>query len=74
MEIIITIEEHQKSGGFGSAILEGFSELEEANKISKQPKLKRIAIQDQFLSVAGSQEYLRRLSGLIGYDNETNLL
>lgn len=32
---IMTIEEHQKCGGFGNAILEGFNELEESNKISK---------------------------------------
>ena len=32
-EKIITIEEHQQSGGFGSAILERFMALEDVNKI-----------------------------------------
>lgn len=64
-EKLITIEEHQKSGGFGSAILEGYNELEEFNKISRRPKLKRIAIPDQFVSAAGSQEYLRKMNSLI---------
>jgi len=63
-EKLITIEEHQKTGGFGSAILEGYNELEESNKISRSPKLKRIAIPDQFVSVAGGQAYLRELSGV----------
>jgi transketolase len=63
-EKVITIEEHQKSAGFGSAVLEGYNELEEANKISKYPKIKRIAIPDQFVSVAGSQEYLREVTNL----------
>ncbi|MDF1613093.1 transketolase family protein [Stygiobacter electus] len=58
---IITIEEHQKSSGFGSAILEGYNDLEESKKISKRPEIKRIAIPDQFVSVAGKQEYLRKL-------------
>ena len=62
---LITIEEHQKSGGFGSAILEGFNELQEDNKLIKFPKLKRIAIPDQFVSVAGSQNYLRKIDSVV---------
>ena len=64
-EKIITIEEHQKSGGFGSAVLEGFNELEESKKILKCPRIKRIAIPDIFVSVAGSQDYLRKKVGIV---------
>ena len=62
---MITIEEHQKSGGFGSAVLEGLSDLVEQKKIEKIPNLKRIAIPDRFYNVAGDQEYLRNLSNLV---------
>jgi len=62
---IITIEEHQRSSGFGSAILEGYNILEETNKISKCPKIKRIAIPDQFIGIAGSEAYLRKENKVI---------
>lgn len=59
---IITIEEHQAQGGFGSAILELVNDLVDGGKLKVSPKIKRIAIPDQFYSLAGSQEYLRRLA------------
>jgi transketolase len=62
---IITIEEHQKSAGFGSVILEGLNDLCEKDLIKFFPKVKRIAIQDEFISVAGSQEFIRNKAGLI---------
>jgi len=62
---IITIEEHQAQGGFGSAILEVMNDLREQNRLFNQPIIKRIAIPNKFYSVAGSQEYLRKLAGLI---------
>ena len=61
---IITIEEHQAQGGFGSAILELINDLIEEEKLSYPPFIKRIAIPDQFYSVAGSQDFLRKLAGL----------
>lgn len=61
---IITIEEHQAQGGFGSAILEAINNLLEERKLSHLPLVKRIAIPDKFYSVAGSQNYLRKLAGL----------
>lgn len=61
---IITIEEHQAQGGFGSAILELLNDLTEVKLIIKQPSVRRIAIPDKFYSVAGSQNYLRNLAGL----------
>ena len=61
---IITIEEHQARGGFGAAILETLNDLREAGSISTIPYVKRIAIQDRFIHVAGSQDYLRLFAGL----------
>jgi transketolase len=62
---IVTIEEHQAQGGFGSAILEILNDLMEDKLISERPSVKRIAIPDKFYSVAGSQNYLRNLAGLV---------
>jgi transketolase len=63
---IIVIEEHQMSGGFGSTILENLNDLFEENKIDKNdiPIIKRVAIKDEFYSIAGSQKYLKNLAGL----------
>ena len=61
---IITIEEHQSQAGFGSAILEAINDLMEDGKISNPPTVRRIAIPNKFYSVAGSQEYLRKLAGI----------
>lgn len=61
---IITVEEHQAQGGFGSAILEQMHNFADLNQLQTLPAIKRIAIQDKFYSVAGSQEYLRELAGL----------
>jgi len=40
------------------------NEILEEKRLAILPKLKRIAIQDKFYSVAGSQVYLRKLAGL----------
>ena len=61
---IITFEEHQLSAGFGSFILEEANNLYSKQKIIKFPVIERIGIPDKFQSVAGSQEFLRQLSGL----------
>lgn len=61
---VVTVEEHQKSGGFGSAILEMFADARAAGFIANIPPVRRIAIEDQFVSVSGSQEFLRRRAGL----------
>ena len=61
---IITIEEHQKSGGFGSAIIEQISDLYANEDITNFPKIIRKAIDDTFYSISGSQNYLRELSGI----------
>ncbi|TKG91899.1 transketolase [Puteibacter caeruleilacunae] len=62
---LITIEEHQASAGFGSAILEIMNDFAERKELTSIPSLKRIAIPDQFYSVAGSQGYLREQAGLV---------
>lgn len=61
---LITIEEHQKSCGMGSAVIEQVSDLFAAGKISLFPSIKRIAIPDEFAPIVGSQDYLREYENL----------
>jgi len=63
-EGIITIEEHQKSCGMGSAIIEIINDLYAQGVIITYPKIKRIAIPDEFVGVVGHQNYLREYVGL----------
>lgn len=56
---IITIEEHQKSCGMGSAIVELLNDCYAEGIIDTYPKVKRIAIQDEFADVVGTQVFLR---------------
>ena len=51
---IITVEEHNLSGGFGSAVAEVLAESTEA-----KANLVRIALDDRYSSIVGSQKYLR---------------
>ena len=51
---IITVEEHNLSGGFGSAVAEVLAESGSA------AKLVRIALDDRYSSVVGTQKYLRK--------------
>ena len=61
---LITIEEHQRSCGMGSAIVEQLNDLFAAGEIANYPKIKRVAIPDEFAGVVGNQEYLRKVEGL----------
>ena len=61
---IITVEEHQLNGGFGSSVLEAISDLYADGKIKQMPLIKRIGIPNRFIGVSGSQEYLRNVAGL----------
>jgi transketolase len=61
---IITIEEHQRQAGFGSAVLETLHDLLEEGKLEKLPEVRRIGIPDIFLSKSGTQEHLRHIAGL----------
>ena len=58
--LIVTVEEHNLSGGFGSAI------AEELTKYRHNTKLLRIGIPDVYSEVAGDQQYLRRTYHLDG--------
>lgn len=51
---IITIEEHNIVGGFGSAVAEILSEIEENHAF-----LKKVGLKDTYSSEVGSQDYLR---------------
>ena len=62
---LIILEEHQKSCGIGSAILEIVNDLYVSGEIISFPKIKRIAIDDRFYSISGSQDFLRKEAGLI---------
>ena len=52
---IITVEEHNLSGGFGSAVAEVLAEIDGA-----KAKLNRVGLDDRYSSIVGSQKYLRR--------------
>ena len=52
---IITVEEHNLSGGFGSAIAEVLAEEQTASA-----KLVRIGLDDRYSCIVGSQKYLRK--------------
>jgi len=56
---IITVEEHNLSGGLGSAISEVL-----ADNCLSQIKFKRIAFPDVYVSKVGSQEWLREQYGM----------
>jgi transketolase len=65
-ENIITIEEHQSSAGFGSAILEVLNDLQEEDliQLNQIPRIRRVAIPNKFYSIAGTQNYLRNAAGI----------
>jgi transketolase len=65
-ENIITIEEHQSSAGFGSAILEVLNDLleEDLIQLNQIPRIRRVAIPNKFFSIAGTQDYLRKTAGV----------
>ena len=52
---ILTVEEHNLSGGFGSAVAEVLAEED-----GVKAKLVRIALDDRYSCIVGSQKYLRK--------------
>lgn len=62
---LITVEEHQLSGGFGSAIVEQINDLYAKKRIKTYPIVRRIGIPDQFCSISGSQKYLREINNVV---------
>ncbi len=61
---ITVIEEHQKSCGVGSAVIEQINDLFYEGKVAMYPKVHRVAINDYFQDVSGSQMYLRKRASL----------
>lgn len=62
---LITMEEHQRSAGFGSGVLESLNEIRNIGLIDFMPSLKIIAIPDKFIGYAGTQDFLRKEAGLV---------
>jgi transketolase len=58
--IILTVEEHNLSGGFGSAVAEVLADSGNCNLM----KFKRIALPDIYVSKVGTHEWLRDYYGL----------
>lgn len=63
-EEIVTIEEHQLNGGFGSSIIEALSDLYSERAIERMPRLRRVGIPNKFFGMSGSQDYLRTVAKL----------
>lgn len=61
---LITMEEHQRSCGMGSAVIEVINDMYSEGKIQSYPMIHRIAIPDEFADVVGTQKYLREYEGL----------
>lgn len=61
---ITVLEEHQLSGGVGSAIVEVVSDLYASGQIHRMPRIHRVAIKDTFCHIGGTQQYLREEMGL----------
>lgn len=58
-ELIVTCEEHNIVGGFGSAVAEVMAEMKD-----KRARLMRIGLNDEYSVSVGSQKYLRQQSGI----------
>lgn len=62
---IITIEENQLNGGFGSAILEKVNDMLISGRIKNSPSyIHRIGIPNIFIPTAGTQDHLRSKAGI----------
>jgi transketolase len=59
VRLIVTVEEHNLSGGFGGAVAEVLCEMPEP-----RARLLRLGLPDCYVSTVGSQEFLRELYGL----------
>lgn len=66
--VLITLEEHSPSGGFGSAI------LEQLNAIAFTSKLNIMAADQSMLSEIGSQSHLRKAKGISHQNIEALIL
>ena len=57
-DLIVTVEEHNLSGGFGSAVAEVLAEL------PAHARLLRVGLHDIYSAIVGNQKYLRAQFGL----------
>lgn len=60
-DLIVTCEEHQASGGFGSAVAEVLADMK-----NRKAYLARIGLNDEYASIVGTQKYLRNRYGMNG--------
>lgn len=60
-KVLVSIEEHQIIGGLGGAIAEVLSSVK-----GSRAYLHRLGLQDEYTSIVGSYDYLRRCYGLNG--------
>lgn len=58
-ELLVTVEEHNIVGGFGSAVAEVMAEM-----IDKKARLLRIGLNDEYSVRVGDQKYLRQQYGM----------
>lgn len=58
-ELLVTVEEHNIVGGFGSAVAEVMAEM-----IDKKARLLRIGLNDEYSIRVGNQKYLRTQYGM----------
>ena len=58
-DMIVTVEEHNIVGGFGSAVAEVMAEMSD-----KKAKLVRIGLNDEYCIKVGNQKYLRQQYGI----------
>jgi transketolase len=58
-DLIVTVEEHNIIGGFGSAVSEVIAEL-----AGVKARILKIGLNDKYASIVGSQKYLRNIYGM----------
>lgn len=58
-DLIVTVEEHNIIGGFGSAVSEVLAEL-----ANSKARILKIGLNDKYSSIVGSQKYLRDMYGM----------
>lgn len=63
---VVTIEDHLQDGGFGSWMLEA-NFMTEKQEVSKQTRIKNIALTPEVCGTVGSQLMLNKLGGLSDY-------
>ena len=67
-KFIISVEEHNFSGGIGSSIIENF------NKLRIKKNIEIIAIKDHYSSIVGDQKFLRQKNQLDSKSIEKKIL